>query len=270
MITIGIPTLNGPERLESCLHSIASNFEPHRQNLLDYKVIVLDDCSTEDNLSKNIDVCNRYGIELLMHKERRGVSKSWNTLTRHTSCDIMVLLNDDIVVTRYWLDTLIYSLENNPILGTVGLNAYEGPNRFLGSQIYPTYMEAKLLFGSQNHPILSSRGYAFAFRKEDYLQVNGFDERYFCFFEEIDFNLELLKIGKRNAILNYPNIFHGHGETTTKTFSNPSDIFAESKFKFEDKWKCEFKNIRSIFNHDTIAKIPSIINEWNTNIAIWM
>lgn len=267
MITVGIPTVNGPQRLERCLRSVFSTEDAQKYKL---KVFVLDDCSDPPLLEANKEICARFGVEMLMHQQRLGVPKGWNDLVNHTSSEYVILLNDDIEVTRYWIDAMYYTLKNNDFLGAVGYNAYEGPNRYAGNVIFPTYVESKLLFGSPSAPLLSCRGFAFGFRHSDFDLVGGFDERYFCFFEEVDFNLSLLNLGKRNAILSYPVLFHGHGETTTSVLSNPSEIFQTSKKLFEEKWETKWEDLRTIFNKETIAPLPLEINEWNTNVAIWV
>lgn len=263
-IIIGIPTLNGPNRLERCLRSIFSSTD---KLLKESQIFVLDDCSTVDLLEQNKIICARFGVELLMHQNRMGVSKSWNDLVKHKVADVNILINDDIEVTNYWLSPLYYNLMNNLWLGVIGYQAFEGPNRYNGNQIFPSYVESKLLFGNTLSPLLSCKGFAFGFRREDFDLIGGFDEQYFCFFEEVDFNLSLMvKLQKRNAIISYPILYHGGAETTTK-ITDIDIIFKESKVKFENKWNLKWEDLHT----KNLLEVPPIgdINEWNSNIYVW-
>ncbi len=267
-ILIGIPTLNGPHRLENCLHAIYQTHDVYKN---DVTILVVDDGSTKDNLEENIKICNRRSITVLMHRERLGVPTAWNTLVNHNKAfEYCILINDDILVTHHWIDTVIFTLKHNNNIGVVGLNAYEGERSSLPPNNIPTYIESNILLGSRISPVLSARGFAFGFRTDDYKAINGFDQRFFCFFEEVDFNLNMMKIlNKRNCILSYPILKHIHGATTFSQLPNHTDIFLESKKKFEEKWNIKWNELRTIFNIGTIPALNNELNEWNSNVDIW-
>lgn len=266
-VVVGIPTLNNPEYLKGCLDSIYKTHDMYKG--IDVVVLVLDDCSTQDNLEKNKDICAARGINLLMHNQRYGVSTAWNNLTRHLESEIVILLNDDVEVTHNWLDVAIYTLDNNDQIGVVGFNAYEGDNSRLESNNVPTYVESKIMLGGNLHPILSARGFAFAFRRHDFDVIKGFDTNYFCFFEEIDFNIAMMNLNKRNCMLSHPIFKHYHGVTTTRELPNHHEIFDKSKAWFESKWGTKWSDVRVTFNVANIPAIKCPLNEWNSNYNIW-
>lgn len=267
-VVVGIPTLNNPKMLESCLSSIYSTHDMYKK--IGVKVIVLDDFSSEENLELNKKICAKYGLDLLMHEKNYGVAVAWNNLSNHTESEIVILLNDDVRVTHNWIDTIIYTLDNNPEIGVVGLNAYESENSELPPNNVPSYVESKILLGGNLHPILSAKGYAFAFRKSDFKKIGGFDHSYFCFFEEVDFNLRTMKIlGKRNCMLSYPIIFHSGGATTFQSLKDHKEIFNKSKDFFEKKWGFKWENIRNFFDNKSIPQINTSLNEWNSNFNVW-
>lgn len=206
-----------------------------------------------------------------MNGARMGVATSWNMLVNHcATAEYCILINDDVFVVHHWIDTIVYTLKNNQNIGVVGLNAYEGENSKLSPNNIPTYVEANIMLGSKLTPILSARGYAFGFRRSDYIAVNGFDQNYFYFFEEIDFNLSMMKyLNKRNCILSYPIVMHMHGATTFKE-TNYTEVFECSKKRFEEKWQTKWEDIRTIFNHIAVPEINTeLLNEWNSNVNIW-
>lgn len=262
-VTIGIPTVQGPHRLERCLSHIFKDDSVKRFNA---EVIVVDDGSDKENLDKNKFFCKKYNVKLYEQNFRSGVPKAWNRLVKEATFENIILLNDDIEVMNYWIDVILYTLYNNPKIGAVGLPSYEGVKKEIFQNI--SYTESKILFGSYNHPLLSCCGSAFGFRKSDWEFVGGFDERYFCFYEEIDFCLSLMKIGKRPVMLNYPALHHYVAETTTTVLENPQDIMIESQLKFEEKWQIEWKDIRQKFNSETIIAFDTL-NEWNSVLGVW-
>ena len=267
-VVVGIPTLNNPQMLDSCLKSIYSTHDIYKG--INIKIISLDDGSSAENLEKNKEICAKYSIDLLMHKKNYGVATSWNNLSNHVESEIVILLNDDVRVTHNWLDVMIYTLDNNPEIGVVGYNAYESENSELPANNIPTYVESNILLGGNLHPILSAKGYAFGFRKSDFKQIGGFNQNYFCFFEEIDFNLSMMKIlGKRNCMLSYPIFFHKGGATTFENLKNHKATFDNSKNFFEKKWGFRWEDIRKNFDKESIPKINSSLNEWNSNFNVW-
>jgi len=277
MITIGVPTLNGPDRLFRCLRSIAEC-----TNLEGVRVLVCDDGSTPDNLKFNKDTIHNFspeipGLEMLMNGGRFGIAKSWNLLTRHyADAKIIVLLNDDVEVVDYWLDVLRYSLEANPCAGMVGLNSYIALMKDQHASLHPNalpherlplvdYREAKLLDGDGS--ILSAQGPIFAFRKDVFDLVGGFDERYFVYYEELDFAVSLRKNGLFSFVTSYPMTYHMGGATNSDTRNLvASDHMARSRRLFIEKWGKTPAELREEFFAD--YKRPRL-REWTSQIQNW-
>ena len=179
-VVIGVPTLNGPERLQRCLTAIADCTDFTRG---DTRVLVADDGSTEENLKFNKDVIHNASaripnLAMLFGQGRTGVPATWNRLMRHAESDVGVLINDDIEVASHWLDVLVYSVTQNKRAGMVSLNCYVGVTKDQvprGPRV--DYHEAHLLDGGGR--LLCSGGAIFAIRRDAFDTAGGFDERYF-------------------------------------------------------------------------------------------
>jgi GT2 family glycosyltransferase len=274
-VTVGIPTLNGPDRLARCLVAI----EWCTRSFDDVRVLVCDDGSTDENLKLNKDVIHNAGVlrqkaqlEMLVNEGRLGIAQSWNRLVRHHASDVAVLLNDDIEVVDDWLDVLVYSVTRNPKLGMVALNSYVALTKAQVQAMHPgapwhavvpriDYHEAHLQ--TSGGRLLASTGPAFAFRRAVFDEVGGFDERYFCFYEELDFGVSLRRLGYLHAILSYPIAFHMGGATTSTLDS--SMIMRESHEKFVEKWGAVPGELRDRFG---VADVPPL-DEWNTLASNW-
>ena len=268
-VTIGIPTLNGPERLSRCLESIADCTAFERFESV--KVIVNDDASTSENLKLNKDAIHRSkylreiaGLEMLVSEERRGVSTSWNRLVRHQDQEIVVLLNDDLEVDHDWLDVLTFSVWENPLAGMVGLNCYIGTTKLqakMAGLIPPKidYHEATMLDGGGK--LLTPLGSIFAIRRDVFDMAGGFDERYFVFYEEVDMAVTLRKSGYHQYIASYPIVFHMGGATTSEpTNIDAKECLRRSRQLFSEKWGETPGEFR-----EKCGTVPKV-REWNTQL----
>ena len=245
------------------------------------KVVICDDGSTEDNRRIYGDVmgaCERLrqvaGAEMIVSPTRDGISKSWNKLARHQPSEVLVWLNDDVEVMPYWLDVLVYSATENKCAGMVGLNSYGGVTKAQIANLHPDalpherelqldYREAKLQSGGGS--LLCSQGYAFAIRREVYEQAGGFDERYFCFYEECDMGVTLKRLGYWHFTASYPIVYHLGGNTNSDPANlNASERMTESAAKFREKWGKSLSELRA-----ELTREPPTMREWNSQIANW-
>lgn len=199
-ISIGIPTYNGWSRVHDLLLSIRQRTNTN----IPYDIFVVDDSGSHIHAQQTIDTCRQFDATPIIHSTNRGVPAGWNTLVRNTDADFMVLLNDDIIVANNWLDPLWYALQNNPSVGSFGLHCW-----FITSEDVPVLIQSSTsqvipldvryrgstLIRDERFPnmpsasgapgrVMCPTGCAFGFRREVWEMVGGFDERYFCFYEE--------------------------------------------------------------------------------------
>jgi len=260
-VLIGIPTLNGPDRLRRCLKAIRINTPRSAA----FKVLVVDDCSTPENLQRNKDVIHEFGVEMITHLERFGVARGWNDLVRHTKAPWVILMNDDVEVVPDWYEALVFSLKLNPDAGMIGLTAYQGVN---SSNFTPppirSYNEAKMQRGLG---MFSSTGFLFGFDRKKFDAIDGFDDGYFLFYEELDFGVRLMRRGWRSYMLSYPVIIHQGGATTSDTRNVPDvkGVMEESAARFRSK----YGSVREVSNEASRLG-PVMVNEWNTMLKTWV
>jgi GT2 family glycosyltransferase len=235
-------------------------------------VIVCDDGSDPGLLEANKTVIHRLassipGLEMLMNNDRLGIAKSWNRLSRHYSdAEIISLLNDDVEVVADWLDVLRFSIRKNLHIGMLGLNSYPCAVKrdwVLADRMPPRidYREAKLLSGGGK--LLASLGSAFAFRKNVFDEVGGFDERYFCFYEELDFGVMLREKGYFHYMADYPIVYHMGGATMSGPKMDAHGHMLRSRVSFFEKWGKTPEEIRRDY-----GPAPACV-EWNTQLKTW-
>lgn len=256
MTLIGIPTLNGPDRLYRLLCSIKDHTD-----LKGVQLTVSDDCSSPENLQANEHVCREFGALFLTTEVRLGISKQWNKLVHSSIESICVLVNDDIEVVADWLDVLVFTLTHNPHAGMVSLACDTGVTKETALlRSFIDFREARLMGGQGT--LLSSGGPCFAFRRADYDAVGGFDERYFCYYEELDLGVSMVKqLNRFHYISEYPAVYH-MGGVTMSTNSNASRILAESRQKFWEKWGQTLDQLREEFSKREEPKVMQWHSQW--------
>lgn len=255
---VGIPTLNGPDRLRRAVASV-------REHSPDVRILISDDASSPDSLEANKRVAHEFDVPMLMTDRRLGVPAQWNRLTRHyDNVEVVALINDDVEVTADWLDALEYTLRNNLWVGMAGLRCETGVTRANAvSRPFIDYHEAKILQG--NGDLLSSGGACFAFRRAAWEEVGGFDERYLCFYEELDFGVSLSrKLGFVNVILDYPVVYHTGGATVAANH-DANAVLLESRRKFSEKWGMTLEQLRAEMRN----RAPVSFVHWNSQIKNW-
>jgi GT2 family glycosyltransferase len=290
-VLIGVPTLNGPDRLKRCLESVRDCTDTKR---FDVRCVIADDGSTEMNLAGNHKVVGAFlcipGMTFLHGHGRTGIASTWNRIVRSDDREIIALINDDIEVVPDWLEVIEYSLSNNAHVGMVGLNSYLSVTKqqvrvegrmpltidykearlrdgdlccaVCDGPLRSDYYEARLMNGGGS--LIASTGSCFGFRRKVYDQVGGFDERYHVFFEEVDFGVSLQRAGYFNYMASYPLVYHTGGETN----SDPKNLIAserlvESREKFQAKWKKTPSQLREEFMKRGPAPLS---REWNSMI----
>lgn len=94
LVSVCIPTYNGEKYLDQCLSSILS------QTLLDYEIIIVDDCSSDGTLSLAKSFAKKHEfIHVFKNEHNLGLVGNWNRCLDHSSGKwIKFVFQDD------WLD----------------------------------------------------------------------------------------------------------------------------------------------------------------------
>ena len=110
-VVIVIPHCNGKEILLRCLESLQNDGYDGK------RVLLVDNASTDDSV---IESRKAYPwLEVLSLPQNLGFSGGVNAGIRHAEADIIVLLNNDTVVSPGWLQPLVDALESNDHVAAV-------------------------------------------------------------------------------------------------------------------------------------------------------
>ena len=110
--TILIPVFNHFEDTLNCLKSIFDTQEKYT-----FEIIIADDCSTDETY----EVFSRCkNIRYIRNETNLGFLNSCNRAARFASGSHLILLNNDTMVCKGWLDGLVDTFVENPKAGLVG------------------------------------------------------------------------------------------------------------------------------------------------------
>jgi GT2 family glycosyltransferase len=114
--SVVISTYNRADALEPTLRALADQDRPPS----DYEVLVIDDGSSDDTPQVLASISTPYRLRTFRLPENRGVSAGRNVGLREAEGRYVVLLSDDLVVTRDFLSTHVATLERFPDAWVVG------------------------------------------------------------------------------------------------------------------------------------------------------
>lgn len=250
--TIGISTYNGAERLGWLLRSI------ELRTVFDgnVRVVVVDDGSPRVDATRAIVASYRdkFPLQFIEHGHNRGISAGWNTAARANDSEIVVLANDDVIVSKGWLRGLVHVLQHSPGVGAVGSAIHWMKHEDVGTLLrdVDSDLEVTPRDHNKNHSperrvlyedcnpgrVMCPSGQLFAFRRADFDAVGGFDENYKSFFEESCFGTSLAARGQISVGLCWPHCWHLWSETfNTNPELDAGNRMNHSREVYRRKWQ---------------------------------
>lgn len=229
-LSIVIVNLNTKDLTVGCIRSIEREAKD-----IKFEVLLTDNGSTDGSVEafKKIKTeefwKNRF--TLILNKTNMGYAKANNQGIRRAKGKYILLLNNDTVVHKDALQNLVKFAEKTPDAGVVGSRLLNIDGTLQSSCFrFPTITNAikeywlgqKGLFekfapkGDDPVTIDSVVGAVFLITPEAKKRVGILDERYFAYFEDIDYCRQVWKKGLKVYYLPTSVITHYHGATFKK------------------------------------------------------
>lgn len=206
-LSVIIVNYNGLRHLKNCFDSLYKNLTG-----LHFEIIVLDNNSTDESCTYIRK--NNSDVVLLESKINHGFGKGNNEAIKQAKGEYLLLINNDTIVLDSLLPVLNYLKSDNSI-GVVGINMLNAnkdyipaagnfpniSNMFMLKKLLQINQEFKLGTFSQTQYEVDWLGGSFLMlSKTLYEEINGFDEAYFMYVEDVDFC-------KRTADKGYKRVF---------------------------------------------------------------
>ena len=243
MISIILPVLNQHEMTNECIKAIQANTQ-------DYELIIVDNGSEPPYEIINLPECPHTYIR---YEENLGFPVAVNQGIREAKGENIILLNNDVIVTPRWADSLIKWLDEYDIIGPC-TNYSAGYQRIRTLGIYHDIqglnVEAEKwgeMHKGKADDVNWVIGFCMAFKKSLYEQLGIFDESVWpSSGEEIDFCLKAKNAGYRVGIAHDVYVHH-IGSVTFKDINSKHpyrDIVEKSEKHLKDKWGDDYSSQR--------------------------
>jgi GT2 family glycosyltransferase len=199
-LVVTVATYNGRHLLETFLPSVQA------QTYRDFRVVVVDDASSDDTVEWL--AATWPDVEVVALQQNGGVTRAFNVAVRAAwDAELIGLFNNDMELDPGCLGGLVEALNRHPEAGSAGaklLNYYDrevidgagdvfdwagtGTRRGHGERDVGQYDEAREMFGA-------CAGAA-VYRRTAFEAVGLFDERFYAFFEDVDWSLRAQLSGR--------------------------------------------------------------------------
>ena len=274
LLTIIIVNWNSGYHLRKCIESLLNK----EINSLE-KIVVVDNNSIDNSIGFLKNVSDKR-IKVIKNKTNLGFAKGCNLGAKlsSNSNNYLLFLNPDTIMQGDSIDKSIQFMEKkiNSEIGILGISLTNNGKVSASCFRFPSI---KLLiteiFGiSKIFPKLSRQmfdwdhnsskkvdqvmGAFFLVRKELFRKLDGFDERFFVYYEEVDFALRAKKLNYKSFYNNKLKCFHYGGGCTENDKDQSLFLSLESRLLF---FKKHFNK-----NHYQLAKLITLFVEPITRI----
>jgi len=228
-LSIIIVSHNTAHLTEKCLEFLYKNLKNYN---FKYKIIVVDNASTDNTLDKleNLKDKNHLNLLIIRNKKNLGYGKANNQGLKKTQSQYTLFLNSDALIKEVDFEYLFKYLDKRPKIGalTVKVILPNGKIDWASHRGFPTLWRSfcyftglenlfsnipylNKLFGGYHlrhlnlkeiHEIDSPSGAFFLTRTNLMKDLNGFDERFFMYGEDLDLSWRIKEAGYK--IIYYP------------------------------------------------------------------
>lgn len=248
-LSVVIVNYNVQYFLEQCILSVKA-----ASQYLKVEIIVVDNNSTDGSCKMLLEKFPE--VDLIQNKKNTGFSKANNQGVAIAKGEYVLILNPDTVVAEDTLELILGFAKSKQNLGVLGVKLIDGTGEFLpeSKRGIPTpKVSFNKLFGISSKQ--TGRYYATHLKENEtgvvdvlvgafmlmkrsiYNDVNGFDEDYFMYGEDIDLSYKVLNKGYQNYYFADTTVIHYKGESTKKDikylkyFHGAMKIFYRKHFK---------------------------------------
>lgn len=211
------------------------------------EIIVVDNGSRDEDFTL---LC-RYarGIEIVRVGANRGFGEGNNVGAEHARGELIVFLNNDVFVTKGWLQPLLDVVDADASVGAVGPKFLYPDGRLqeagatmsaCGTAVQRgKHLDPRLPLFNRTEPVDYCSAALLLVRTEAFRTVLGFD---LCwdpaYYEDADLCLKLRTVGLRTVYAHRSEVVHIEHGTSGSAAINPSfrNVVTTNRLKFVERW----------------------------------
>ena len=266
-LSIIIVSYNTKKLTLDCIKSIAKEGSDLKK-----EIIVIDNGSRDNSvvaISKLKTQNSKLNLKIIENTENLGFSKANNQGIKEAKGKYILLLNSDTMVKKGVFEKLVKFAEKVSDAGVIGARLLNSDGSIQASCLYlPTIKNAIREYWLGKHGLFEKYspkgkkpveveaivGAAFLLTPKAIKEVGTLDEKYFFYFEDIDYCRRVRKVGLKVYYLPTAEVVHYHGASGKK--------LAEEK----DQWRRlipSSKIYHGLFKHYLLTAVLWSGQKWN-------
>jgi len=246
-LSIAVVSYNTRDMLLACLQSVQD-----RTAGVDYEVIVVDNDSRDGSVDA---VRERFPhMTVIANTENVGFAKACNQAAVVSSGRYLLLLNSDTVMQAGTLQAMAVCLEQHLDIGAVSCLQRDEQGRTVQSCFpFPSIRDhvrhaedlpvvIRRLFGTlspmdlaQSQDVEWANGACLMVRKAVFDRLGGLDERFFMYFEDVDFCLRVQQLGYRVRYVAESEVVHLLGRSSLTSRNCLNEQWELSRIRYVEK-----------------------------------
>lgn len=255
-VSIVVVHFRTPALLERCLESIAA-----ARVRLPIEILIEDNAPLD---ARAAELAARHGARYTRHEENLGLGRAVNRGMDAARGRYLLNLNPDIEVRPGSLEALVEFMDAHPAVGMTGPKLFD-PDGSLQYSARTFYTLCVILLrrtflgrlfprarALREHLMMDwdhadardvdwMLGGALCVRREAYQDVGGMDERFFLYFEDVDWCGRMQRRGWRVVYVPQSEMVHAHQRASARGFfSRGQRAHLESGLRFWEKWGWAF------------------------------
>ncbi len=236
-LSIIIPTWNTAKITLDCVKTIKKYLGNFPQ------IVIVDNASTDNtiNLLKKLErseiLSNRrknIKLEIIKNVQNFGFAKACNIGAKEAVGDYLLFLNSDIKLVDNSLLSMLKFFSQNPQIGVIGPQ-FLNPDHSIQSSVFPpqTIKNAikEFWLGQKTYSkftptsktpisVWAISGGALLIKKELFKKINGWNEKYFMYFEDLELCRQIHHQQKQVFYYPFAKLIHHHGASGHKLIDN--------------------------------------------------
>ena len=180
-VSIIIINYNGKHHLQPCLESLL------KINYNNTEIIIVDNNSTDDSV--NFVSKNFPDVILIKLNENKGFAEPNNIASKVATGELLLFLNNDTIVTPSFISELVKPIQQNSNVGICQSlllkpdESIDSSGDFIDTLGIVYNSKTRI---SEIREISSARGASMIIKKNIFDQLDGFDEKFYFSFEDVD------------------------------------------------------------------------------------
>lgn len=264
IVAIIILNYNGWKDTIECLESLK------KINYKNYRILLVENGSTNNSSEILIKKYSKNKkIKIIKNKENLGFTKGNNEVIKNNSdFDYFLLLNNDTIVEKDFLNVLVDFAEKNKDVGVVTPAIYKySDKKELNKIDSPAKFNFKIgggqaIFYDKNtispFEVDYASGCCWLIKKEIIKKTEWFKEKYFAYNEEIEWAYRIKKIGYKFFIIPLSKIYH-KGERTTSKIPGFRLYYGTRNMIWFEREYAPIMDLIIFFIYLFIYKVPKIL-----------